>query len=245
MDLPLIGVTAGYTYSPTNLRLLSTPSAYLTALRRTGALPVVLPLGLEPAGLEALLGHLDGLVLSGGGDLHPDNYSGSRHPKVAEIDTDRDSMELQTASLAVQAGLPLLGVCRGLQVLNVALGGSLFEDLLDQRPGSERHDFGGEFPRNYEAHPVQIQPGTRLAEILQQDNLPVNSLHHQGIRELAPDLTPSAHAPDGLIEAFEIKAHPYALAVQWHPEWMQNRLVMQALFASLTAAAAVYQQQKA
>ena len=188
-SLPLIGVTTGHSLSPTNLPLLERrPQAYLAALRQAGALPVLLPLELEPPALDALLDQLDGLLLTGGGDIHPRRYGGPLHPAVNSVDEARDASELYLAQAATQRGVPLLGICRGLQVLNVALGGSLYEDLSDQRPGSQRHAFHGEFPRDYEAHPVQIEPGSRLAEILGQSSLQVNSLHHQGIRDLAPGL---------------------------------------------------------
>jgi putative glutamine amidotransferase len=204
--------------------------AYISALAQAGACPVVIPLGLDEERLDALLPRLDGMLFTGGGDVHPERYGSQMHPLVDNVDADRDRLEIHLLRGAVQAGLPFLGICRGLQVINVALGGSLYEDLLDQMPHAARHQYSPEYPRDYLAHDVQVDGNSRLASILEGKSFGVNSLHHQGIKELAPGLTATALAPDGVIEAFELPGHPFGIAVQWHPEWLQAHAPMRALF---------------
>jgi putative glutamine amidotransferase len=156
---------------------------------------------------------------------------------VSSVDGDRDRVEIELLKGAVQRGLPFLGVCRGLQLVNVALGGGLYEDLLDQRPGSHRHDYFPEQPRDYLAHPVQVEPDSRLAQAAGEGELVVNSMHHQGIRGLAPGLRATACAPDGLIEAIELPEVPFGLAVQWHPECLLDQAPNRRLFQAFVQAA--------
>jgi len=137
---------------------------------------------------------------------------------------------------AVADGKPFMGICRGLQVINIALGGSLYEDILDQKPGSLQHSSPDDLPRYHLAHPVQVEADSQLAKILAHTEVQVNSNHHQGIRSLAEGLKPTACASDGIIEAFELPGAHYGLAVQWHPEWLQEHLPMQALFRSFVLA---------
>jgi putative glutamine amidotransferase len=155
---------------------------------------------------------------------------------VDNVDLDRDRVELHLLRKTVAAGQPFLGICRGLQVINVGLGGTLYEDILDQKPGSLHHSTSDELPRNHLAHNVRVEPNSQLSKILADPEVQVNSSHHQGIRQLASDLIPTAYAPDGIIEAFELPGARYALAVQWHPEWLQEHLPMQALFRSFVEA---------
>jgi putative glutamine amidotransferase len=180
---------------------------------------------------------LDGILFTGGGDLDPGSYRSEPHPSVDGVDPDRDRVELQLFDATVKAGIPFLGVCRGLQLVNVGLGGTLYEDILDQRPEAIRHNYHPHWPRTYLAHPVQIEAGSRLEDILGRPSAQVNSLHHQGIRQLAPGLTPTAHAPDGLIEAVELPEYRFGLAVQWHPEWLPPEAAMDELFEAFTSAA--------
>ena len=237
MPSPLIGLTASHGKSlghPTSYVM----EAYVQALERAGALPVLVPLGLPEAALAGILGRLDGLLFTGGGDVDPDRYRSQDHPLLSNVDGERDRTELALFECVRRAGLPYLGICRGLQLINVALGGSLYEDVLDQRPGALRHQFGeGYKPRDFLAHAVTVDPGSRLASITGSTGEQVNSLHHQGIRELAPGLRAAAFAPDGLVEAIEDPAAPFALAVQWHPEWLPERPVSAAIFEAFIAAA--------
>ncbi len=210
-----------------------------TPSEQRGGVPVLIPLGLDEEALSALLVHLDGLVLTGGGDIAGEEYRSDHPDFIFDVDIDRDRVELFLARQAMAEQLPLLAICRGHQLLNVALGGTLYEDVLEWMPGAIKHDFFGEYPRNHRAHAVAIEPGSKLAATLGQREARVNSLHHQGIRDLAPGLAAAAHAPDGLIEGIEAVDHPYALGVQWHPEnLIHDAPEMLALFRGLVEAAA-------
>jgi putative glutamine amidotransferase len=238
MSYPLIGVTTSRSTSRTGLSQITLTEAYAQALVRAGACPVLIPLGLPTALLQASLARLDGILFTGGGDIHPERYAGSEHPLVSDVDTDRDQVELSLLEEVVGRYMPFLGICRGLQLVNVGLGGSLYEDIVDQHPHGQRHQFSGEQPRNYLAHSVEILPESTMAGILGARRVQVNSLHHQGIRRLAPSLLATAKAPDGIIEAVELEDYPFGLAVQWHPEWLQEHPPMVELFRAFARAAA-------
>lgn len=216
---PLIGLT---TYrkdaKDSGVPLYGLMRSYIEAVSAAGGVPLLIPLGLDNSDLSTILQRLDGLVLPGGGDVDPMAYRGKDHENLRGIDKDRDRVEIDMARKAVQAGKPFLAICRGHQVLNVALGGTMWEDLATQVPGSIRHDYYGQGARSDRPHTVHVRQGSRLADILRDEEVPVNSLHHQGLRDLAPDLTVSATSPDGLIEGVEIEGHPFAIGVQWHPE---------------------------
>lgn len=198
---------------------------YVRALVRAGAAPVLLPplaagAPVDPIDrmVDTLYRVIDGLLLSGGGDLDPALYGETDHGLCRGVSRSRDEMELRLARRALDGGKPLLAICRGIQVLNVALGGSLYQDIEAQAPGAERHAWWPGFPRDRLSHDVAVAPGTHLARILETASLGVNSLHHQAIKDLAPGLVIVARAPDGVVEAVEAGTHPFALGVQWHPE---------------------------
>lgn len=192
---------------------------YLEAIAAAGGIPLMIPLGLSAEDLLTVLSRIDGMVLPGGGDIDPQRYQGdSSVSSLYDISWERDETEIFLARRAVEQEIPLLAICRGHQIFNVALGGTLWEDIATLMPGAMRHDYYREFPRNHTPHEVRVQPGTTLARLLTVECTPVNSLHHQGIRDLAPGLLAAATAPDGLIEAVELPGHPFALGVQWHPE---------------------------
>jgi putative glutamine amidotransferase len=237
MALPLIGITTARVLNNANIHVMSTAEAYVQAVYKAGGLPVLIPLGVSDGDLDALLARLDGLLFTGGGDIDPERYGGQPHPRVYDIDPDRDRMELYLVTRAAQEGIPFLGICRGFQVVNVAYGGSLYEDILDQHPGALKHDYFPGYPRDQIVHPVQIAPGSRLAEILGQTEVAVNSLHHQGVRQVPVSLPLTALAPDGIPEAVELPGHPFGLAVQWHPEWLQAHAPMRGLFEAFVGAA--------
>jgi putative glutamine amidotransferase len=215
-------------------------ATYTEAVRAAGGLPVLIPLGLADKEWLALMERLDGILLPGGGDIAPAIYAGDETDQtVRSIDPERDELELWLARHAAANDVPLLAICRGLQVVNVALGGTLWEDIYSGMPGAIVHDYNRRNERDYLAHEVQVEHGSRLAYVLETNgSIRVNSLHHQGIRQLAPGLMPVAWAPDGLVEAVEMRAHRFALAVQWHPEAMLERDArMHRLFRGLVAAA--------
>lgn len=237
MTTAWIGVTTGRSTSSYGYPVFTLAEAYIDALQMAGATPVIIPLGLPEEHLSSLLSRLDGVLFSGGGDVHPWRYGGLPNPLVDSVDEDRDRVEILLVSHAVQQGLPIFGICRGLQLINVALGGTLYEDLGEQLPGSLQHIDFGMHPRDYLAHSVQVEPGSLLAEVLGCTTTEVNSLHHQGIRQLAPGLCLSASAPDGVIEGVELPSYPFGLAVQWHPENLQAYPPMRRLFQAFVSAA--------
>jgi putative glutamine amidotransferase len=230
MSAPLIGIT---TYRQPHLQgfpLISIAEAYVQAVFQAGGIPVLIPLGIPDHQLQDLLTRLDGILFSGGGDIDPDRFGADPHPEVSFVDSDRDRIEIQLVLDAVQRGTPFLGICRGIQTVNVALGGTLYTHIPDQRPSGVHHPYIEGNPRDYLAHSVQVQPETRLFNILGQSSLQVNSMHHQGIERPAPGTLVTAHAPDGLIEAIELSDHRFGIAVQWHPEWLTGQAPMRALF---------------
>jgi putative glutamine amidotransferase len=238
MTMPRIGITPSRRVEPARSTQISVPEAYVQAVTAAGGAPFIIPLGLPEAVLAEIIPTLDGILFSGGGDVHPGVYGSQDHPLVDGVDHDRDRVELDAFSLASKRQLPFLGICRGFQLINVALGGTLYEDILDQHPGALDHRYQDGNSRSYLAHPVAVSPGSCLAEILGQTTVDVNSMHHQGVRSLAAGLQASAAAPDGIIEAFEMPGHPFGMAVQWHPECLQEHQPMQRLFQAFVKAAA-------
>ncbi|HEU4628984.1 MAG TPA: type 1 glutamine amidotransferase [Gemmatimonadaceae bacterium] len=196
---------------------------YIQTLATAGALPWMLPLLVDDeATLRGMYDRLDALFLPGGADIDPLSYGAERHPKCdVRTDRSRDRLELTFVRWAMEEGKPVLGVCRGLQIINLAAGGTLWQDLADERPGAAKHDyfpFDGQFARDHLAHAARLAPSSRLREILGCDELPVNSMHHQAIRTLGQGLVATATAPDGVIEAAEGTGDAFLLGVQWHPE---------------------------
>jgi putative glutamine amidotransferase len=233
---PIIGIIPSRKVDPPGAAIYIL-EAYIQAVASAGGAPLVIPLGLPEDTLAAIAQRLDGVLFSGGGDVHPDRYGGAMHPKVDQVDPDRDRVELFIFQEILRSQMPFLGICRGYQVINVALGGNLYEDVLDLHPAALDHRYQPGASRAHLAHPVAISPGSRLACILDQERVLVNSMHHQGVRLLAPSLRNTAVAPDGLIEAFELPDHPFGLAVQWHPECLQEHSTMQRLFQAFIRAA--------
>jgi putative glutamine amidotransferase len=217
---PLIGVPTGREKSQRffGLPLYIMNQTYVRTLENLGALPVLIPLQMSEATLRGIFERLDGILFPGGEDIDPSHYGEERHEQLGSTDQERDRTELLLARWAIEEGLPVLGVCRGAQVLNVVCGGSLFQDLTSQAPQLAKHDY---FPPTFErfriSHQVAIDPESRLAHSLGQVH-EVNSMHHQGIRELGVGLRAVAIAEDGLAEAVEVPELPFVVGVQWHPE---------------------------
>ena len=201
-------------------------SRYFTAAAEAGGAPVMIPLFVEDHDiLRAVYDRLDGVLLAGGVDVHPLAYGEPPHPRLGRTDQPRDIVELALAKWAIADRKPILGLCRGAQVLNVALGGTLWQDIEEQVPTAIKHDcFPTEgYARDYLAHEVSIAPGSRLHDAFAAASVPVNSMHHQAVRTLAPSLHASAHAPDGMVEAVESGTDHFLVGVQWHPEIFEDR----------------------
>jgi putative glutamine amidotransferase len=216
---------------------------YITALlRQAGALPLIIPSLGEELGLQELLGALDGLLFTGSpSNVEPHHYGGEASQPGTVHDPARDATTLALIPRAIEQGLPVLGICRGFQELNVAFGGSLWQQVHEV-PGHFVHheDTSQPLAQQYgPAHNVLLSPGGVLARIAGANRITVNSLHHQAVRELGPGLAEEARAEDGVIEAFRVRdASHFALAVQWHPEWQpQDNAFSSALFAAFGAAA--------
>ena len=209
--------------------------SYLQAIEAAGGLPVVMP-PLELDAVEPLLDRLSGICLSGGPDLDPAAYHERRHPELGPVEPELDRFELELARRADERGLPILAVCRGMQALNVARGGTLHQHLPD-RPGTTLDHRQSE-PGDVATHEVKIAPGSELARTMGLRRTRVNSFHHQAVDRLGRGLRAVAWAPDGVIEGIEAPARDFLLGVQWHVEILTPGPEHAALFSGLVAAAA-------
>ena len=209
------------------------PLNYAEQVTAAGGVPVLLP---PVPGIAAVVSRLDGLVLTGGGDIDPASYGAVPHPRTRGVSAGRDRAELDLLAAALAAGLPVLGICRGLQLLNVAQGGTLHQHLADLETGAAGDAEHTPPPGTFGRHPVRVAAGSRLAGILGADvPLSVPTAHHQGIDRLGAGLTATAWAADGIVEAVELAAgehHPFVLAVQWHPEAGDDPRLLKALITA-------------
>lgn len=227
---PRIGISVNRDYEHDRFWL---PAAYCSRIESAGALPLLIP-PLDPAGAMIMVESLDGLLLSGGGDVAPLYYGQEAQPGLGEVDLQRDAWEFALVRAALPLGLPLLGICRGLQLINIALGGTLIQDL----GGAGCLQHRQQAPGSHASHTIEILPQTRLAIHLAGEGcLAVNSFHHQAPAAVAPGLRKAALAPDGVIEALEDSLHPFLLGVQWHPETLQHP-ASESLFKAFVSAAA-------
>jgi len=227
---PLIGITAHVSLvADAGVEVLHqvVNVAYVKAVRKAGGVPVLLPMGSADdavAGLAAV----DGLLVTGGDDVNPSFYGAAIAPQTKAADAERDAFEIALVAAAMSDNRPMLCVCRGIQVLNVALGGTL-----------QQH-YDGHFDlANYNEgiHDVHLEPGSMLAKVMGATDVAVNSLHHQALDVVAPGLTAVGHSSDGLVEGVEVDGGAFALGVQWHPEMLRHRPEHLALFEALVAAA--------
>ena len=217
MVAPLIGITTSVT-TGTSPERAYVNGAYIEAVQAAGGIPLLLTPHFTPEVQAALWQRLDGLVLTGGGDIEPARFGQARHPTVDDVSPARDDLELGLTRRAVADAVPLFAICRGMQVLNVALGGTLVQDILSERPGALEHS--QKAPRHEATHPVKVLgEGTRLGRVLGALEVEVNSMHHQAIERLGDGLREVAWAPDGVVEGLEMPDEErFVLGVQWHPE---------------------------
>ncbi|GAB4381721.1 MAG: gamma-glutamyl-gamma-aminobutyrate hydrolase family protein [Elainellaceae cyanobacterium] len=228
---PIIGIT---TYSRNETGEFLLPGAYVDAVRFAGGTPILLPPG-EP-NPACLLDALDGLIFAGGGDLNPALYGGEPHHTIYLVDEERDLFELALAKAVLMTEIPVLGICRGMQVLNVATGGNLVTHVPDVYGDRIMHRL--DHPRRPIQHPITVVSETRLSAIVGAVDISVVSWHHQAVRQFSPEWQVVAHAADGLVEALEHQHHPWMMAVQWHPELSPQDSAHQQLFQALVKAAA-------
>ena len=238
MPAPIIGVTTSEEISVKGVERAFLNAAYIRAVQRAGGVPLLLAPQHSPAALERLIGLVDGLLLTGGGDVDPARWGEALHPTTELVSAERDALEVERVTRrAIDTGLPLLAICRGIQVVNVALNGTLHQHVPDVVGDTIAHAQSGE--RSYASHEVTIEPGTLLASLSGGDRLRVNSFHHQAIKDLGDGLRPVAWSDDKLIEAVELPgARGFVLAVQWHPEELvENDAAALRLFQALVDAA--------
>lgn len=213
---PLIAVTATVR-ADDGARRVRLNAAYPRAIERAGGIPIVVPPLLRLAELDRVLDAVDGLLLTGGEDVDPAHYGAARHPATEDPSAERDATELALVAAAHRRALPTLAICRGIQLLDVALGGTLVQDIPSERTDALAHDPEG--ARDSRVHEVRLEPGSRLAEAIGTTCLTVNSFHHQAVDRIAEGLRATAWSPDGVIEGVEWGGGEWwALGVQWHPE---------------------------
>jgi putative glutamine amidotransferase len=220
-DPPVIGILTRQDYSAAwaGYRLYGQGSAYSQSVALAGGASILIPLELGERAWRSIYRRLDGLLLPGGVDVAPAYYGEEPHPRLGAVNGALDEAELVLTRWALEEDLPLLGICRGIQLINVAAGGSLYQDLAAQYPGASRHRYGSpQYPPEHRGHPVLIEPGSRLAEAMGALDVPVNSRHHQAVKDVAPGFAVTARAPDGVIEGIEKPGAPFTVGVQWHPE---------------------------
>jgi putative glutamine amidotransferase len=240
---PVIGVTTQtLEEKPDELPLSWIMSQrYVRTLTASGAIPWIVPLLDDSVTLRAIYDRLDGIFLPGGVDIDPSSYNEERTEASGRSDPDRDRTEIMLAEWAMRDKKPILAVCRGAQLLAVAAGGALYQDVTSEYPCAIRHDYfpkAGVHTRQDLVHPVEVIAGTRLSRLLGTDTVVVNSMHHQGIKRLEPTLIANAFSPDGLIEGVESAGEDFVLGVQWHPEDLaDSEPRMRSLFDAFIAAA--------
>jgi putative glutamine amidotransferase len=233
-----IGITTSIFESPSGERI-QLNAAYVEAVQLAGGVPVLLPPHLEARALDDLVQNLDGVVLSGGGDVEPGLYGEKPHAAVAGVCAKRDRFEFEIVRRAVDRRMPVFAICRGMQVMNVALGGTLYQHIPQAFGDVVQHNqVSAGYRRDEVTHPVEVRPGTLLANVVGSGAVGVNSMHHQSVRALGMHLVPTARAADGVVEAVEAPAlGDFVLGVQWHPEELvRGNEAARALFESFMGA---------
>lgn len=225
---PLIGITADLSGVSANATAsaqeptLCLPQRYCRAIQEVDGIPLILPPVPSHSGLRRVLQRLDGVLISGGNfDIHPSYYGEKPIRALGVVKKERTEFELELIDLALNQNLPLLGICGGAQAINVALGGSLYQDIVTQLPNATKHEQGAK--RDKGGHPILIHSGTHLRQIVQKQTLEVNTTHHQAVRRVGKGLVVNATAEDGLIEGLESSDHRFVLGVQWHPELLARK----------------------
>lgn len=213
---PVIGIVSNFDMEKDGYFCLAN---YVRAIEKAGALPIILPY-VKAGEVSEVLDLISGLMLTGGGDFPTELYGAAQHPAVQRVIPERDNFEFALARSALDRTMPVLGICRGMQILNVVAGGTIYPHTLDELPGVIDHRDGT--PLDQSVHDVHLERDTQLWRLCgeQSSSFRVNSLHHQAVKQLAPEFVISARANDGVVEAIELPDRPFVIGVQWHPEWM-------------------------
>jgi putative glutamine amidotransferase len=240
---PIIGVTSAVD-EESGVDRIQLNRSYIYSVEAAGGIPVVLPVSSRIDGTADVLERVDGVLLTGGIDIDPSFFGEEPHPKIGSIDLDWDNHDIAVARHCLSAKIPVLGICRGCQVLNVAAGGSLYQDISSLVPKAIKHTLKA--PRWQPCHNISIQKGSVLEGVLGVSILSVNSFHHQSVARPGSGFSVSAWAVDGVVEGIESSAHPFAVGVQWHPEGMWERYeVHKRVFQALVLAASGYASKRA
>lgn len=233
---PRIALAAFRIQKPGSTPAYSSREELVRAILAAGGRPYLLPSALPLDTLPEVLSEFDGLFISGGGDIHPDYFGGEMHPSVDGIDRERDEFELALCREAVAMDKAILGICRGQQVLNVAMGGNLVVNIPSELPQAGQHRWWPNYLRSRLSHAVQVENGSQLAGIMGGTEFLVNSLHHQSVKDPGKGLKVVATAPDGVIEALEMPGKRFVVSVQWHPEWLPEHEPMRRIFKAFVEA---------
>lgn len=246
-EMPIVGIPCYWLESDGLLgkKGSALPNSYVRALETAGCAPLLIPVTASEAILEALYSRTDGLLLAGGPDVAPSEYGQRPHPGLRMVTPERDGVERMLLQRILGEDKPLFCICRGIQVLNVACGGTLWQDLAGQVPEARKHDMHPDCPPDHLSHEVTVAEGSRLRSILGSSSISVNTLHHQAIDRLGRGLALSARSPDGVIEAVEGTGTEWRIGVQWHPEWLVERdIYSRRLFEAFAAACREYGRRK-
>jgi putative glutamine amidotransferase len=239
MRKPIIGIGSDVAHSDGERDRAFVYTTYIESLKRAGAVPVLIP--PQPENAADLIDSLDGLLLAGGEDCDPAEYGEEPHPTCAPMDQRRQKNDVSLARIARERRMPTLGICLGEQVMNVAAGGTLIQDINSALQTEIDH---ASEPSDRHRHDVLIEQGTKLAGILPSQEYIVNSSHHQAVSRVGSGLRVTAHAPDGVVEGLEDPAHPFYVGVQWHPEDMPGEESASALFGAFVEASRRYAQER-
>lgn len=235
---PLIGITCSFDHKEGRYFL---PDGYVEAILGAGGYPVLLPGSANLSTVEPYLKKIQGLLLSGGVDVDPYHFNEEPAPGLGEIVPERDAFEIMLVKAALKEHMPVLGICRGIQVMNIAYGGTIIQHIPARAEKSLKHAQSA--PRYHSTHSITVAEGTKLYRLFGSGKVRVNSFHHQAVKKLAPGFKVSAKAPDGIIEAIESTKHKFVLGVQWHPECMithdtNARVLFQAFVKAVIESAA-------
>ena len=213
---PIIGIS-----SSLNEHVLSVPTDYIQAITKFGGVPIILP-NLQEDAIESIVELLDGLLLTGGGDIDPTLFNEEPHQNLGTITPERDEFEIAIIQKMMKLNKPIFGICRGLQILNIAIGGDMYQDIYMQSQ-NKLLQHTQLAPRSHTSHFVHVIEGSKLGDIVQVEKFKVNSFHHQAVRKIPTDFKASAIASDGIIEAFESMNHKFVMGLQWHPECLLSK----------------------